>query len=74
MTALSDKSVTVETTDKKNVDVALVDTTTYEKDKKAAARDDLKIGDRVDIHAVMVKGILEALTEQFSEPVSPPAR
>ena len=34
VTALTDKSVTVETTDKKSVDVVLADTTTYAKDKK----------------------------------------
>jgi len=35
VTKLSHDSVTVQTTDKKSVDVALADTTTYEKDKKA---------------------------------------
>jgi hypothetical protein len=73
LTALSDKSVTVETTDKKSVEVVLVDTTSYEQDKKAASRADLKIGDRVVIHAVKVKGVLQAHTVQFSE-VSVPAR
>ncbi|MBN9615389.1 MAG: hypothetical protein BGO25_03295 [Acidobacteriales bacterium 59-55] len=67
VTALSHKSVTVETTDKKSVEVVLADTTTYEKAKKAATRADLKIGDRVVIHAMKMKGVLQAHTVQFSE-------
>ena len=65
--AVSDKSVTVETTDKKSVEVVLVGTTTYEKDKKAAARSDLKVGDRVVIHAVKLNDALQAHTVEFSE-------
>jgi hypothetical protein len=67
VTALTDKSVTVETTDKKSVDVVLADTTTYAKDKKAAARPDLKVGDRVVIHAMKMSGALQAHTIEFSE-------
>ena len=36
VTALTDKSVTVETTDKKSVKVVLTDATTYAKDRKSA--------------------------------------
>jgi hypothetical protein len=67
VTALTDKSVTVETTDKKSVDVVLAGTTTYAKDKKAAALSDLKVGDRVVIHAMKMNGALEAHTVELSE-------
>ena len=65
--AVTDKSVTVETTDKKSVEVVLVGTTTYEKDKKAAPRSDLKVGDRVVIHAIKMNSALQAHTVEFSE-------
>jgi hypothetical protein len=67
VTALTNKSVTVETTDKKSVDVVLAGTTTYAKDKKAAALSDLKVGDRVVIHAMKMNGALQAHTVEFSE-------
>ena len=67
VTALTDKSVTVETTDKKSVNVVLDATTTYEKDKKAAAWSDLKVGDRVVIHSMKMNGALQAHTVDFSE-------
>lgn len=73
VTTLGDKSLTVETTDKTSIEVVLTETTTYEKDNKAANRADLKIGDRVVIHAVKAKGALQAHTVQFSE-VSADAR
>jgi hypothetical protein len=69
ITALTDKSVTVETTDKRSVEVVLVDTTTYEKASKPAARADLKVGDRVVIHSRMMKGVLQAHDVRFSEAV-----
>ena len=67
VTALTDKSVTVETTDKKSVKVVLADTTTYATDRKSAARSDLKVGDRVVIHAVTINNVLQAHTVEFSE-------
>lgn len=67
VTALTDKSITIETADKKSVDVVLADTTTYEKNKKAAARPDLKLGDRVVIHAMKINGALQAHSVEFSE-------
>jgi Domain of unknown function (DUF5666) len=67
VTALADKSVTVQTIDKKSVDVGLADTTTYAKDKKPAARSDLKVGDRVVIHAMKMNGALQAHDVEFSE-------
>lgn len=67
VTALTDKSVTVETKDKKAVEVVLSDTTTYEKTGKPAARSDLKVGDRVVIHAMKMKGVLQAHSLSLSE-------
>jgi len=67
VTALTDTSITVETTDKKTVQVALTDATTFQKGSKPSARKDLKIGDRVVIHAVNVKGVLQAHEVRFSE-------
>ncbi|MFT4111326.1 DUF5666 domain-containing protein [Silvibacterium sp.] len=67
ITTLTDKSVTVKTTDNKSVAVVLADTTTYEKNKTAAARSDLKVGDRVVIHAMKMSGALQAHTVEFSE-------
>ena len=67
ITAMTDKSVTVQTTDNKSVVVVLADSTTYEKSKKAATRADLKVGDRVVIHAIKVNGALQAHTVEFSE-------
>src|SRR6266702_3014250 len=69
VTALTDKAVTVETTDKKSVEVVLSDSTTYEKASKTAARADLKVGDRVVIHAIKIKGVLQAHDVRFSEGV-----
>lgn len=67
VSALTDKSVTVQTTDKKTVEVVLIDATTYERAGKPAARTDLKVGYRVVIHAVRVKGVLQAHSVSFSE-------
>jgi hypothetical protein len=67
VTAVTDKSVTVETADKKTVEVALTDTTTYQNGSKPATLKDLKVGDRVVIHAVKVKETLQAHEVRFSE-------
>ena len=67
VTTLTHKSVTVETKDKKTVEVVLSDTTTFEKTGKPAARSDLKVGDRVVIHAMKMKGVLQAHSVSFSE-------
>ena len=67
ITALTDKSVTVETTDKESVEVVLTDSTTYQKAGKPAARTDLKVGDRVVIHSMKMKGVLQAHDVRFSE-------
>ena len=67
VTALTEKSITVTTTDKQNVGVVLTATTTYEKGTSLAAWKDLKIGDRVVIHAVKVNDALQAHDVRFSE-------
>ena len=67
VTALTEKSVTVQNTDKKNVEVMLTAATTYEKGTQPAAWKDLKVGDRVVIHAVKVKDSLQAHSVRFSE-------
>jgi hypothetical protein len=67
VTAIKGKSVTVATTDKMSVEVVVVDSTTYAKDKKPAVWSDLKVGDRVVIHAVKINGALQAHTVDFND-------
>jgi hypothetical protein len=66
VTALTDNTVTVETTDKKTVIVTLTGETTYLNGSKPAALKDLKVGNRVVIHAVRVKESLQAHEVRFS--------
>ncbi len=66
VTALTDNSVTVETTDKKTVVVTLTAETTYLNGSKPAVLKDLKIGNRVVIHAVKVKESLQAHEVRFT--------
>jgi hypothetical protein len=70
VTAMTGNSVTVETTDKKTVEVHLVDTTTFFNGSKPASRTDVKVGDRVVIHAANVKDSLQAHEVRFS-PAAP---
>ncbi len=65
VTGITDHSVTVETTDKKTVEVLLADSTTFMNGSKPADRKDLKVGDRVVIHAVKVKDSLQAHEVRF---------
>jgi len=67
VTAMTDTSVTVETTDKKTVEVQLTGTTTFMNGSKPADRKELKVGDRVVIHAAKVKDTLEAHEVKFSQ-------
>ena len=67
VTAVTQNSVTVETTDKKTVEVQLTDATTFMNGSKPADRKELKVGDRVVIHAVKVKDSLQAHEVRFSE-------
>ena len=67
VTAVTDTSVTVETTDKKTVEVQLIDATTYMNGTTPSSRKELKVGDRVVIHAVKVKDALQAHEVRFSQ-------
>ena len=51
VTAMTDNSITVKTTAKDPVTVYTMADTKYEKDGAAASMNDLKVGDRVVIHA-----------------------
>ena len=67
VTALTETSMTVETTDKKTVQIALMDTTTFQNGAKPSTKKDLKVGDRVVVHAVNIKGSLQAHEVRFTE-------
>jgi len=67
VTAMTDTSVTVETTDKKTVEVQLTDATTFLNGSKPGTRKELKVGDRVVIHAVKVKDALQAHEVHFGQ-------
>ena len=51
VTSISDNSITVETTSKQSVTVEVTDQTKFEKSGTAATLTDLKVGDKVVIHA-----------------------
>ena len=51
VTGISDNSITVETTSKKTVTVNLSASTKFQKSGSSAALKDLKVGDKVVIHA-----------------------
>ena len=51
VTSISDSSITVETTAKKSVTVEVSDKTKFEKSNSASTLKDLKVGDKVVIHA-----------------------
>src|SRR6266446_3314430 len=51
VTSISDTSITVETTAKKSVTVEVNDKTKFEKSSAPATLKDLKVGDKVVIHA-----------------------
>lgn len=69
VTAVNDTSVTVETTDKKTVEVQLTDATTFMNGSKPSSKKELKVGDRVVIHAAKVKDVLQAHEVRFSQSV-----
>lgn len=67
-------AITVKTTANALVTVAVVSQTTFTKSKATAKLADLKVGDRVVIHAKEpTEGKLVADTVQFSTPVAKPA-
>ena len=51
VTSISDTSITVRTTDKKSVTVEVTDKTKFEKSGALATLKDLKVGDKVVVHA-----------------------
>jgi ribosomal protein S1 len=51
VTSISDRSITVETTAKKTVTVEVNDKTKFQKSGAAASLKDLKVGDKVVVHA-----------------------
>lgn len=67
VTAMTDTSVTVLTTEKKTVEVLLTSTTTFLNGSKPSSRKELKIGNRVVIHAVKEKDALQAHEVRFSQ-------
>jgi hypothetical protein len=71
---ISDSSVTVKTTEGKSVDVAFDAKTTFARSKAVIAKTDIKVGDRVVIHAVEVNGKLIAHTVEIgASPAAKPA-
>jgi hypothetical protein len=68
--SISDQSVTVTTTAGKTVEVLLDAQTTYAKAEKAIQKSDLKVGDRVVIHAAEKGTTLTARTVEVGTPVS----
>lgn len=51
VTSMTDTSITIQTTDKKSVTVDLSDKTKFEKSGAPATLKDLKVGDKVVVHA-----------------------
>jgi hypothetical protein len=67
VTGMTNTSVRVETTDKTTVEVLLTDATTFLNGSTPSTRKELKVGDRVVIHAVMDKDTLKAHEVRFSQ-------
>ena len=65
VTSISDSSITVETTAKTSVTVEVTDKTKFEKSAAAATLKDLKVGDKVVIHADVSGNKLIANTVHF---------
>jgi Domain of unknown function (DUF5666) len=65
---LTDTGITVvQEKDHTALEVVTTQDTTYERDKKPAHRADLKVGDRVVIHAMKMSGHLQAHEVQFAD-------
>lgn len=67
VTGLTDNSVTVETSDKKTVEVLFTDSTAFLNGSQPGNRKELKVGDKVVIHAVKVKDALQAHEVRFGQ-------
>jgi preprotein translocase subunit YajC len=65
VTSVSDNSITVETTSKKTVMVTLSTATKFQKSGSPAALKDLKVGDKVVIHATGPEEKLVATDVKF---------
>jgi ribosomal protein S17 len=65
VTAMTDNSITVKTTAKDPVTVYTMAETKYEKDGAPASMKDLKVGDRVVIHAAKMRDKLMANEVHF---------
>jgi ribosomal protein S1 len=65
VTSISDNSITVETTSKKTVTVTLSAATKFQKSGSPAALKDLKVGDKVVIHANASEDKLVAAEVRF---------
>ena len=65
VTSISDNSITVETTSKKTVTVTLTTATKFQKSGSPAALKDLKVGDKVVIHATGSENKLVASEVRF---------
>lgn len=73
VSTVSAQSVTVETTDKKVVEVGLNSKTKYTRSNKKMAQVDVKVGDRVMIEAKEVNAKLVADSLKLGAPASKPA-
>jgi hypothetical protein len=71
VTKITDSEITVESTDKQTTVVKIAATTEFVKSGVAAALKDLKVGDRVVIHAAPVGADLVAHEVRFGK--TPPA-
>ena len=65
VTKISDTSVTVKTTAGKTVEVGFGEKTTYARAKQPIQKTDIKVGDRIVIHAVEVNEKLVAHTVEI---------
>jgi glycerol dehydrogenase-like iron-containing ADH family enzyme len=65
VTSISDTSITVETTAKKSVTVGVTNKTKFEKSGAPATLKDLKVGDKVVIHADASRDKLSAHEVHF---------
>ncbi len=67
VTNISDSSITVETTSKKTVTVRLSTATRFQESGSPAALNDLKVGDKVVIHATGAEDKLVATEVRFGK-------
>lgn len=68
--SVSDTSITVRTTAGKTVEVALRADTTYSQAQKTIRKGDVRVGDRIVIHAMEMGGKLAAHTVETGTPAA----